>query len=108
MGQCVADLHAVIHLTAGGQSCRLISNGDLIAVSQKSLTTLAMMTLRQLRQIASDLGVSLYSRKSKEELVEAISSSQESAPIPPSRDPSATPSSGGHGSRDGPSPPDHR
>ena len=36
-----------------------------------------MMTLRQLRQIASDLGVSLYSRKSKEELVEAISSRQE-------------------------------
>ncbi|MFM7266042.1 MAG: Rho termination factor N-terminal domain-containing protein, partial [Cyanobium sp.] len=31
------------------------------------------MTLRQLRQIASDVGVSLYSRKSKEELVEAIS-----------------------------------
>jgi hypothetical protein len=36
-----------------------------------------MMTLRQLRQIASDLGVSLYSRKSKEQLVEAISSRQE-------------------------------
>ncbi|MCX5957663.1 MAG: DUF4912 domain-containing protein, partial [Cyanobacteria bacterium] len=35
------------------------------------------MTLRQLRQIASDLGVSLYSRKSKEQLVEAISSRQE-------------------------------
>ena len=35
-----------------------------------------MMTLRQLRQIASDVGVSLYSRKSKEELVEAISSCQ--------------------------------
>ncbi|MFN9619458.1 MAG: DUF4912 domain-containing protein [Synechococcaceae cyanobacterium] len=34
------------------------------------------MTLRQLRQIASDVGVSLYSRKSKEELVEAISASQ--------------------------------
>ncbi|MCX5930426.1 MAG: DUF4912 domain-containing protein [Cyanobacteria bacterium] len=30
------------------------------------------MTLRQLRQIASDLGVSLYSRKSKEELVSEI------------------------------------
>ncbi len=30
------------------------------------------MTLRQLRQIASDLGVSLYSRKSKDELVSEI------------------------------------
>ncbi|MCP9888419.1 DUF4912 domain-containing protein [Cyanobium sp. ATX 6A2] len=30
------------------------------------------MTLRQLRQVASDLGVGLYSRKSKEELVAAI------------------------------------
>ncbi|MFN9872889.1 MAG: Rho termination factor N-terminal domain-containing protein, partial [Cyanobacteriota bacterium] len=47
------------------------------AVSQKTLTSLAMMTLRQLRQIASDLGVSLYSRKSKEELVEEISTRQE-------------------------------
>jgi len=46
-------------------------------VSQKTLTSLAMMTLRQLRQIASDLGVSLYSRKSKEELVEEISTRQE-------------------------------
>ena len=36
-----------------------------------------MMTLRQLRQIASDLGVSLYSRKSKEELVAEISTRQE-------------------------------
>jgi hypothetical protein len=35
-----------------------------------------MLTLRQLRQVASDLGVSLYSRKSKEELVEAITSRQ--------------------------------
>jgi hypothetical protein len=42
-------------------------------VSQ-SLTTLARLTLRQLRQVASDLGVSLYSRKSKEELLNAISS----------------------------------
>ena len=46
-------------------------------MSQKSLSSLAMLTLRQLRQIASDLGVSLYSRKSKEELVEAISGSQD-------------------------------
>ena len=45
-------------------------------MNQKTLTSLAMMTLRQLRQIASDLGVSLYSRKSKEELVEAISTLQ--------------------------------
>jgi hypothetical protein len=37
------------------------------------------MTLRQLRQIASDIGVSLYSRKSKEELVDAISSYQEAS-----------------------------
>jgi hypothetical protein len=46
-------------------------------VSQNTLTSLAMLTLRQLRQVASDLGVSLYSRKSKEELVEAISFRQE-------------------------------
>jgi len=50
---------------------------NCLAVSQKTLTSLAVMTLRQLRQIASDLGVSLYSRKSKEELVEAISSRQD-------------------------------
>ncbi|MFN5117386.1 MAG: DUF4912 domain-containing protein, partial [Cyanobacteriota bacterium] len=36
-----------------------------------------MLTLRQLRQVASDLGVSLYSRKTKEELVEAIGARQE-------------------------------
>lgn len=35
------------------------------------------MTLRQLRQIASDLGVALYSRKSKTELVAAIEQRQE-------------------------------
>ena len=46
-------------------------------MSQNSLQSLAVMTLRQLRQIASDIGVSLYSRKSKEELVEAISAYQE-------------------------------
>ena len=46
-------------------------------MSQKTLTSLALLTLRQLRQVASDLGVSLYSRKSKEELVEAISTCQE-------------------------------
>ncbi|KZR86050.1 hypothetical protein MITS9509_03516 [Synechococcus sp. MIT S9509] len=35
------------------------------------------MTLRQLRQMASDLGVTLYSRKSKEDLVSAIAEKQE-------------------------------
>ena len=50
-------------------------------MSQKTLTSLAMLTLRQLRQVASDLGVSLYSRKSKEELVEAISFRQEEQDI---------------------------
>jgi hypothetical protein len=35
------------------------------------------MTLRQLRQVASDLGVALYSRKSKDELVAAIEQRQE-------------------------------
>ena len=30
------------------------------------------MTLRQLRQVASELGVTLYSRKTKDELVSAI------------------------------------
>ncbi len=34
------------------------------------------MTLRQLRQMAADLGVSLYSRKSKEELLSEISTHQ--------------------------------
>ena len=32
----------------------------------QTLSSLARLTLRQLRQIASDLGVPLYSRKSKE------------------------------------------
>jgi hypothetical protein len=35
------------------------------------------MTLRQLRHIASELGITLYSRKTKEELMEAISSRQD-------------------------------
>ena len=43
----------------------------------KSLTSLALLTLRQLRRVASDLGVGLYSRKSKEELLNAISQQQE-------------------------------
>jgi hypothetical protein len=41
-------------------------------VSQNALSSLALMTLRQLRHIASELGVTLYSRKTKEELMEAI------------------------------------
>jgi hypothetical protein len=40
-------------------------------VSQ-SLSSLARLTLRQLRQVASELGVTLYSRKTKDELVSAI------------------------------------
>ncbi|QEY32972.1 DUF4912 domain-containing protein [Synechococcus sp. RSCCF101] len=43
----------------------------------KALSSLARLTLRQLRQIASDLGVTLYSRKSKEDLVSAIESEQQ-------------------------------
>ena len=46
----------------------------------QTLTSLARLTLRQLRQVASDLGVTLYSRKSKEELLEAINSKQGSEP----------------------------
>jgi hypothetical protein len=46
----------------------------------QALSSLARMTLRQLRQLASDLGVSLYSRKSKDELVEAISTRNPDTP----------------------------
>ena len=38
----------------------------------QSLSSLARLTLRQLRQVASELGVTLYSRKTKDELVSAI------------------------------------
>ena len=38
----------------------------------QTLSSLARMTLRQLRQVASELGVTLYSRKTKDELVSAI------------------------------------
>jgi hypothetical protein len=38
------------------------------------------MTLRQLRQVASDLGVSLYSRKSKDELLAAINQRNDITP----------------------------
>ncbi len=54
---------------------RLIPKESGGAVSQ-TLSSLARMTLRQLRQVASDVGVSLYSRKSKEELLSAISKRQ--------------------------------
>ena len=43
-------------------------------MTQSPLSSLATQTLRQLRQIASELGISLYSRKTKDELLEAISS----------------------------------
>ena len=43
----------------------------------QSLSSLARLTLRQLRQIASDLGVPLYSRKSKEALVGEVAERQE-------------------------------
>ena len=43
----------------------------------KTLSSLARLTLRQLRQIASDLGVPLYSRKSKETLVGEVAKRQE-------------------------------
>ena len=46
------------------------------AVTQ-ALTSLARLTLRQLRQMASDLGVTLYSRKSKDALVSEIAERQE-------------------------------
>ena len=43
----------------------------------KTLSSLARLTLRQLRQIASDLGVPLYSRKSKETLVDEVAQRQQ-------------------------------
>ncbi|AKN62327.1 Rho termination protein [Synechococcus sp. WH 8020] len=43
----------------------------------QALSSLARLTLRQLRQMASDLGVTLYSRKSKEDLVSAIAERQD-------------------------------
>ena len=45
-------------------------------VSQ-TLSSLARLTLRQLRSIASELGVPLYSRKSKETLVGEVAERQE-------------------------------
>ena len=46
-------------------------------MSQNALSSLALMTLRQLRHIASELGITLYSRKTKEELLDAISTKQD-------------------------------
>ena len=43
----------------------------------QTLSSLARLTLRQLRQIASDLGVPLYSRKSKETLVDEVAQRQQ-------------------------------
>ena len=52
--------------------CKLIPKKlGWLSVTQ-ALSSLARLTLRQLRQMASDLGVTLYSRKSKEALVSAI------------------------------------
>ena len=42
----------------------------------QSISSLARLTLRQLRQVASELGVTLYSRKTKEQLVTAIGQRQ--------------------------------
>ncbi len=51
-------------------------NGAFSEVTQ-ALTSLARLTIRQLRQMASDLGVTLYSRKSKKDLLNAIAVRQE-------------------------------
>ncbi|MFM7086444.1 MAG: DUF4912 domain-containing protein [Cyanobium sp.] len=51
-------------------------------MSRSPLSSLASQTLRQLRQIASELGVTLYSRKTKEELLEAITERQQESGQP--------------------------
>tara|TARA_B100001175_G_scaffold174100_1_gene147807 strand:- start:547 stop:1674 length:1128 start_codon:yes stop_codon:yes gene_type:complete len=56
---------------------RLIPKQSWSADVTQSLSSLARLTLRQLRQIASDLGVPLYSRKSKEALVGEVAERQE-------------------------------
>ena len=57
--------------------CKLIPKKlGWLSVTQ-ALSSLARLTLRQLRQMASDLGVTLYSRKSKEDLVSAIADRQD-------------------------------
>jgi len=70
--------HTPQRRSGDGKVSRLIPN-EIRNVTQ-TLTSLARLTLRQLRQVASDLGVTLYSRKSKEELLEAINSKQGSEP----------------------------
>ena len=70
--------HVPQHRSRDGKVSRLIPN-EIRNVTQ-TLSSLARLTLRQLRQVASDLGVTLYSRKSKEELLEAINSKQGSEP----------------------------
>ena len=57
--------------------CKLIPKKlGWLSVTQ-ALSSLARLTLRQLRQMASDLGITLYSRKSKEDLVSAIAERQD-------------------------------
>lgn len=46
-------------------------------MGNQTFLSLARLTLRQLRRVAGDLGVGLYSRKTKEELLDAISQQQE-------------------------------
>ena len=53
------------------------------------LSSLARLTLRQLRAIASQLGVSLYSRKSKNALVQEIGQHPDGSAPASSRDPEA-------------------
>jgi hypothetical protein len=61
----------------------------------QALSSLARLTLRQLRQLASDLGVSLYSRKSKEELLTEISTRTPKSGTSDAYDPGSTPESTG-------------
>ena len=59
--------------------CKLIPKKlGWLSVTQ-ALSSLASLTLTllQLREIASDLGVTLYSRKIKEDLVSTIAESQD-------------------------------
>ena len=71
----------------------------------QTLSSLARMTLRQLRQVASELGVTLYSRKTKQQLVDAIEERQaglDDADLPEAPSPTAANgSSAAHGNGDG-------
>ena len=58
-----------------GSQCSRTKPGALDV--SPTISSLARLTLRQLRQIASDLGVPLYSRKSKETLVDEVAVRQE-------------------------------